>query len=47
MEILVELAAIAEQVESELGVRPTEDDWADARGELVHVFLHLVVNQGS
>jgi len=40
MEILVELAAIAEQVESELGVRPTEDDWADAREELVHVFLH-------
>ena len=40
MDLLAELAVIAEQVQVELGVRPTEDDWADAREELVHVFLH-------
>jgi hypothetical protein len=40
MEILAELAAIAAQVQAELGVRPTEGDWADAREELAHVFLH-------
>jgi hypothetical protein len=40
VELLAELAVIAEQVQAELGVRPTEADWADAREELVHVFLH-------
>jgi hypothetical protein len=40
VELLDELATIAEQVRAELGVRPTAADWADAREELMHVFLH-------
>jgi hypothetical protein len=40
VDVLAELAAISEQVQAELGVCPSEADWADAREELVHVFLH-------
>jgi hypothetical protein len=40
VELWAELAEIAAQVEFELGVRPAQADWADAREELVHVFLH-------
>ena len=40
MEILAELAAVSDQVQTEFGVHPTEVDWAEAREELVHVFLH-------
>ena len=40
MAILAELEAISNQVQAEFGLCLSKADWADARAELIHVFLH-------
>ena len=40
LKLLDDLAAIIRQIESALGLRLTDQDFADGREEVLHVFLH-------
>ena len=40
MKLLGELAEIVEQIESELDLHLTDEDFADGQDEIVHIFLH-------